>query len=303
MGVDAKVVEGFIAYTRDKKGQDPVEHQFKSGDTVSLSQIWEGDFCLVKNDDGKVFNIKKTLLEKGVFEQKAVEKTGKTRRKRSGEIPDFADLATMRPELAMERGLAPSLTKSLGLTIGVKTRSFFRSKTGVGITSLILILAIYMGWINSQKSRNSTPFAQLAMAVLKRGTLIEPGHFKASFHQLHLDYNDKSAEAKVQDSILGNRTLILKIPGIKSSILASSQEDLWLNNKQLQSTYFDEFVDVGSNGQIDEIHKVLEFRSETNVLVGSYRKTVSSNATHKRRYQESVQQIIRSFTKQEAKNS
>ncbi len=297
MGVDAKIVEDFVAYTRDKKGQDPVEHQFKAGDKISLSQIWEGDLCLVKNADGKVFNIKKTLLEKEVFEQKAGKEKGKTRRKRSGEIPDFADLTTMRPELSTERGLTPSLAKLLGLKIGGNTRSFFRSKTGASITSIVLILAIYMGWINFQRSRNSTPFAQLAITVLKKGALIEPGHFKPSFHQLHLDYNNKPVEAKVQDSIWGNRILTLKIPGKKSSILASRQEDLWQNNKQLKSVYFNEYVDVGSNGEIDEIRKVLEFRSGSNILVGSYRKTVSSDATHKKLYQESVQQIVRSFAK------
>ena len=297
MGVDAKVVEDFVAYTRDKKAQDPVEHQFKKGDTVNLSQIWEGELCLIKNPEGKVFNIKKAFLEKEVFEKKAGDEKGKTRRKRSGDIPDFAALSDMRPDLELERGLAPSLAKSVELTFLRNTRRFLRSKTGGGVTVIILILAIYVGWTNFQKSRNDTPSGILARAILEKGRLIKPGHFHPSFHQITLDYDSTRAEARVHDSVWGKRTLTLKLPGKKSSILASDQEDRWLNNSQFHGIYFDEFVDIGSDGQVDEVRKVLEFRSETNILVGAYRKTVYSDAVYEERYKESVRQIVQSLAK------
>lgn len=59
----AKVKEGFTAYIRMGKegGAEPVE--FQAGEDVEIVKVWEGELALIKNSDGKLFNIKKTLLE------------------------------------------------------------------------------------------------------------------------------------------------------------------------------------------------------------------------------------------------
>ena len=293
MAIEATVVEDFTAYTRMKKGQDPQGHEFKKGAKVSLSQIWKGELCLIKNGEGKVFNIKKTFLEKNVFEQKADVDKGKTRRKRANDIPDFADLSAMRPDLEMERGLAPHLSKAVEQSLLSGFRKFLGSRSGATLTVVVLTLAIFMGWRNLQKSRNQTPFGLLAAAVIERGALQEPGPFEPNYYQLRLNFNGFKAEARVHDSPWSRRTLTLKVPGKKTTILASEQEERWLNNTELRSVFYDEYVDIGSNGKVDHVIQVLEFRSDSNQLVGAYRKTIRTDPAHESRYRQNVRRILK----------
>lgn len=59
----AKVKEAFTAHIRmGKEGAaQPVE--FQSGEEVEIVKEWEGELVLIKNSDGKLFNIKKSLLD------------------------------------------------------------------------------------------------------------------------------------------------------------------------------------------------------------------------------------------------
>jgi hypothetical protein len=293
VAIEATVTEDFTAYTRMKKGQEPQEHEFKKGAKVSLSQIWKGDLCLIKNEEGKVFNIKKTFLEKNAFDQKVDDDKGKTRRKRAKDIPDFADLSTMRPDLEMERGFAPHLSKAVELSLLSGFRKFLGSRSGATLTVAVLTLAIFLGWRNLQKSRNQTPFGLLAATVIERGALKVPGHFEPSYHQLRLNSNGSKAEARVHDPPWGRRTLTLKMPGKKTAILASEQEARWLSNTELRSVYYDEFIDVGSNGKVDHVILVLEFRSDSNQLVGAYRKTIRPDPAHESSYRQNVRRILK----------
>lgn len=59
----AKVKEDFTAYIRMGKDGDPEPVEFSEGEEVTVIQDWEGDLILIQNEDGKVFNIKKALLE------------------------------------------------------------------------------------------------------------------------------------------------------------------------------------------------------------------------------------------------
>jgi hypothetical protein len=44
-------------------GEDVEEVEFEAGEEISLLQDWERS-CLVKSNDGKLFNVRKDLLEK-----------------------------------------------------------------------------------------------------------------------------------------------------------------------------------------------------------------------------------------------
>lgn len=295
MAIEATVEQDFVAYTRMKKGQAPEEHSFKKGDKVSVTRIWTGDLCLIKSAEGKVFNIKKAHLNQKVFEAAQQDDKGKSRRKRSRDVPDYAALSEIRPELDMERGLAPDLGEAVERSLVQGVLRFFRSRSGAAVTAAVAILAIYLTWQNVAKARNDTPYGRLAAAVLERGKLHKPGHLEPSYRSLQLNLDGSQAEARVHDSLWGGRTLTLKVPGPKTAILASEQEDRWLNNKQFRSAYYDEFVDESSDGTVDRVVRVLEFRSDTNRLVAAYRKAVPHSKAHERRYRESVQKIIRSL--------
>jgi hypothetical protein len=295
VAIEANVVEDFTAFTRMKKGQEPEAHQFKKGDKVSLLQAWKGDLCLIKDKEGKVFNIKKTYLNKEVFEKGAEGDKGKTRKKRSADMPDYAGLSEIRPELAMERGLAPSLSKSVETEIAQGLLGFFRSKTGASITLLVVVLAVYLGWINLQKNTNRSPYGKLALAVLEKGTLHEPGHFEPSYRSLILDYNGSKAEALVEDSIWGRRILKVRVPGKKPAILATEQEKRWLFYDRLKTVYYDEFVDKGSDGKVDNVLNVLEFWSDSDTLIGSYRRPAPEKKAYEQKYQQSVNKIVKSL--------
>ncbi len=295
MAIEANVVEDFSALTRAKKGQEPEAHQFKKGDKVSLLQAWKGVLCLIKDKDGKVFNIKKTYLNKEVFEKGADQDKGKTRKKRSGDVPDYAGLSEIRPELAIERGLAPSLSKSVESEIAQGFLGFLRSKTGATITLMVIVLAVYLGWVNLQKNRNRSPYGQLAVAVLEKGTLHEPGHFEPSYRSLTINYNGSKAEALVEDSIWGRRVLKLRVPGKKPAILATEQEKRWKFYDRLRTVYYDEFVDEGSDGKVDKVVQVLEFWSDSDKLIGAYRKPVPEKKAYEQKYQQSVDKIVKSL--------
>lgn len=292
MAIEATVVEEFTALIRMKKDQESEKHEFKKGDTVSLLRAWEGDLCLIQHPEGKVFNIKKAFLNKEVFDKSVDEDKGKTRRKKAGDVPDYSGLSDLRPELEMERGLAPALSQAVESSIARGFLNFFRSKTGATLTVVVVLLAVYLGWQNIQKGRNRTPYGRLAATVLERGALHEPGHFKPSYRSLKLKFDSSEAEAQVRDSVWSRRVLTLKVPGKKNAILANEQEERWLNNSQLRSVYFDEFEDVGSDGKVDKVVRVLEFWSDTNRLVGSYRKTIPYDEAHARRYRQSVQKAL-----------
>ncbi|MFQ5912731.1 MAG: hypothetical protein ACE5JS_06090 [Nitrospinota bacterium] len=295
MAIEANVVEDFAAFTRMKKGQEPEQHDFKKGDKVSLLRAWKGELCLIKHPEGRVFNIKKTYLNKEVFEKGADEDKGKTRRKKSGQVPDYAAISAIRPELEMERGLAPELGKAVERSLEAGLSSFFRSKTGAAITAVIVLLAIYLGWQNFQKGRNRSPSGQLAAAILERGSLHERGHFQASYRSLKFRVDGSEVEGKVRDSIWGQRVLTLKVPGKKTAVLANEQEDRWLNNRQLRSLYFDEFVDVGSDGKVEKVIRVLEFKSDTDRFVAAYRKTIAPDEGHERLYRQNVRRILKAL--------
>jgi hypothetical protein len=295
VAIEANVVEDFSAFTRAKKGQEPEAHQFKKGDKVSLLQAWKGDLCLIKDKEGKVFNIKKTYLNKEVFEKGADQDKGKTRKKRSGDLPDYAGLSEIRPELAIERGLAPSLSKSVESEVVQGLLGFFRSKSGATITLVVVVLAVYLGWINLQKNRNRSPYGQLAVAVLEKGTLHEPGHFEPSYRSLTLDYNGSKVEARVEDSIWSQRILKLRVPGKKPAILATEQEKRWLFYDRLKTVYYDEFVDEGSDGEVDKVLNVLEFWSDSDKLIGAYRKPAPEKNAYEQKYQQSVNKIVKSL--------
>ncbi len=57
------VKEDFVAYIRmGKEGEaEPVE--FTAGEDVEIVQEWEGELVLIKKDDGKLFNVKKSLID------------------------------------------------------------------------------------------------------------------------------------------------------------------------------------------------------------------------------------------------
>ena len=59
----ATVKEGFTAYIRMGKDGDPDPVEFSEGEEVSIVQEWEGELVLIKNDDGKLFNVKKSLID------------------------------------------------------------------------------------------------------------------------------------------------------------------------------------------------------------------------------------------------
>ncbi|MFQ5913784.1 MAG: hypothetical protein ACE5JS_11430 [Nitrospinota bacterium] len=57
------VKEDFVAYLRMGKEGEAEPVQFSAGEEVSVVQEWEGELVLIKNEDGKLFNIKKSLIE------------------------------------------------------------------------------------------------------------------------------------------------------------------------------------------------------------------------------------------------
>jgi len=57
-----KVKEAFTAYLRMGKEGAAESIEFQSGDEVEIVKEWEGELVLIKNSDGKLFNIKKSLL-------------------------------------------------------------------------------------------------------------------------------------------------------------------------------------------------------------------------------------------------
>ncbi len=59
----ATVKEDFTAFIRMGKDGDPEPVEFGEGDEVSIVQEWEGELVLIKNDDGKLFNVKKILID------------------------------------------------------------------------------------------------------------------------------------------------------------------------------------------------------------------------------------------------
>ncbi|MFQ5692117.1 MAG: hypothetical protein ACE5IM_03620 [Nitrospinota bacterium] len=59
----ATVKEDFVAHIRMGKEGDAEPVEFSSGDEVTVVQEWEGELVLIKNEDGKLFNVKKTLLD------------------------------------------------------------------------------------------------------------------------------------------------------------------------------------------------------------------------------------------------
>ncbi len=59
----AKVKEAFSAYLRMGKEGEVETVEFQSGDEVEIVKEWEGELVLIKNGDGKLFNIKKSLLD------------------------------------------------------------------------------------------------------------------------------------------------------------------------------------------------------------------------------------------------
>jgi hypothetical protein len=61
----AKAKEAFSAYLRMGKEGEVETVEFQSGDEVEIVKEWEGELVLIKNGDGKLFNIKKSLLDMG----------------------------------------------------------------------------------------------------------------------------------------------------------------------------------------------------------------------------------------------
>ena len=57
------VKEDFTAYIHMGKDGDPEPVEFAEGEEVSIVQEWEGELVLIKNDDGKLFNVKKILID------------------------------------------------------------------------------------------------------------------------------------------------------------------------------------------------------------------------------------------------
>jgi len=58
----ATVKEDFTAFIRMGKDGDAESVEFSAGEEVTVVQDWEGELILIKNDEGKLFNIKKSLL-------------------------------------------------------------------------------------------------------------------------------------------------------------------------------------------------------------------------------------------------
>jgi hypothetical protein len=59
----ATVKEDFTAFIRMGKDGDSEPVEFSAGEEVTVVQDWEGELILIKNDEGKLFNVKKSLLE------------------------------------------------------------------------------------------------------------------------------------------------------------------------------------------------------------------------------------------------
>ncbi len=59
----AKVKEAFTAYLRMGKEGETESIEFQSGEEVEIVKEWEGELVLIKKGDGKLFNIKKSLLD------------------------------------------------------------------------------------------------------------------------------------------------------------------------------------------------------------------------------------------------
>jgi hypothetical protein len=59
----ATAKEDFTAFIRMGKDGDPEPVEFAEGEEVSIVQEWEGALVLIKNEDGKLFNVKKTLID------------------------------------------------------------------------------------------------------------------------------------------------------------------------------------------------------------------------------------------------
>jgi hypothetical protein len=102
-------------------------------------------------------------------------------------------------------------------------------------------------------------------------------------------------EARVEDSIWSQRILKLRVPGKKPAILATEQEKRWLFYDRLKTVYYDEFVDEGSDGEVDKVLNVLEFWSDSDKLIGAYRKPAPEKNAYEQKYQQSVNKIVKSL--------
>lgn len=58
----ATVKEGFTAKHQANKNAAVEEVSFAPGEEVQVLKEWKNDACLIKNSDGKVFNVPKRYL-------------------------------------------------------------------------------------------------------------------------------------------------------------------------------------------------------------------------------------------------
>ena len=293
MAGTATVQENFTAFIRAKKAQPPTPIQFKVGEQVTLLKVWEGDLCLIKNKDGKAFNIRKALLNKEAFEAKGPKEEAKGRRKRSAAVAEVLELSALRPELDMARGMAPPLAEVARLSLAQSVSAFFHSRTGLGLTGVVVLLGIYLGWINLGKMTNETPSGRLAAFVISKGALKKPGHFEPPYYALKVSLDGQEGEVFVWDAPFKKTTLTLKVPGRLAEPLATDQETRWENNSLLSSRVFDEYVDVGADGTVDQFVKVKEFWTDSKKLVGAFRKSLPPEPAHAEGYREAVQKALR----------
>jgi hypothetical protein len=191
--------------------------------------------------------------------------------------------------------LAPPLAEVARLSLFQTVSAFFHSRAGLGLTGLLVLLAIYVGWINLGKMRNQTPSGRLAAVVISQGTLHSPGLFEPPFYALKVSLDGQEAEVLVWDSPFKKTTLTLKAPGRLAGPLATDQETRWENNPLLSSYVFDEYVDVGADGTVDQFVKVKEFRSDTKKLVGAFRKTLPTEPAHDQGYREAVEKALKAL--------
>ena len=295
MATTATVQENFRAYVRTKKTESPTPVEFKSGEVVNILEVWEGELCLIKNKDGKAFNIRKALLNKDAFETKGPKEEAKGRRKRSTAMAEVMELSVLRPELDRVRGIDSPLGEATRRSLVRTTSAFFHNPVGLGLTAFVVLLGIYLGWINLGKMMNETPSARLAASVISAGTLYEPGHFEPPYYALKVAVDGSEGEVFVENSFYKRIVLTLKVPGHRDQPLATSQEALWESNRFLSSHIYNEYVDVGADGTVDQFVQVKEFRSDTKKLVAAFRRAFPMGAVQAEGYQEAVQQALRAL--------
>ena len=295
MAKTATVQEDFKAYVRAKKTESPTPVEFKSGEVVNILKVWDGELCLIKNKDGKAFNIRKALLNKDAFEAKGPKEEVKGRRKRSTAMAETMELSVLRPELDMVRGLSSPLGEAARRSLVRTTSAFFHNPVGLGLTALVVLLGIYLGWINLGKMMNETSSARLAASVVSGGTLHEPGHFEPPYYALKVAVNGSEGEVFVENSFYKRTVLTLKVPGHRDQPLATAQEAHWENNPLLSSHIYNEYVDVGADGTVDQFVQVKEFRSDTKKLVAAFRRAFPMGVAQVEGYQEAVQQVLRAL--------